>query len=318
MNQTLLVVLMVAQLILLPLALLAWLAFGPVTSSGAWLLKAAAVSSAVLALYFVLDWTFFTRYGRVLLLLLWVAALLYAGYRAWGAPFWAPLSGWGWVRLGGHILLLAVSVTLLATVWQGRRAPAAAVDLTFPLRDGVYHVAHGGSRKLLNAHMKVADPALHDWRGQMWGLDIVELYPAGNRARGFFPKELNRYAIFGEAVYAPCAGEVAAVENDLPDLIPPQSDSVNKAGNYVLLRCEQGGVVLLAHLRQHSVIVAPGQPVAAGELLGEIGNSGNTTEPHLHLSAQADVGVDTILDADPRPMRLNGRFPIRNSLFRVE
>jgi hypothetical protein len=175
-----------------------------------------------------------------------------------------------------------------------------------------YHVAHGGSRNIINGHMKVADPKLHAWRGQLWGLDIVKLYPAGNRARGFFPKDLNDYAIFGEPVYAPCTGQVLAVENNLPDLIPPESDTVNKAGNYVLLRCGENTAVLLAHFKQGSVTVQPEQMVAVGDRLGAIGNSGNTSEPHLHISAQYGAGSQTILDADPRPIVFSGRWLVRN------
>jgi hypothetical protein len=315
-NQFTITLIMLFQLVLLPLALLAWLAFAPAESGIAWLLKAAAVSGAAIALFFLADWTFLSDYGRPLLLLLLAVALLYSGYQMWGQPWWVRPSGWEWARLGVRGLLLAAAVPLVATILQSRRVPGPAVALDFPLRDGVFHVAHGGSRPLTNAHMKVAAPELNAWRGQMWALDVTALYPAGNRARGFFPQELDDYAIFGRPVYAPCAGEAAAIENDLPDLIPPQSDSVNKAGNYVMLRCEQGGYVLLAHLRRGSVTVAPGQQVAAGDLLGQVGNSGNTSEPHLHINAQADLGETTILDAEPRPMLLNGRFPLRNAIFR--
>jgi hypothetical protein len=162
--------------------------------------------------------------------------------------------------------------------------------------------------------MKVAAPELHVWRGQTWGLDIFRLYPAGNRARGFFSQDLRDYATFGEPVYAPCNGEVVEIENNLPDLIPPESDEVNKAGNHVLLRCAGDTAVLVAHLRQGTVVVQAGQAVSVGDRLGELGNSGNTTEPHLHISAQHGVGDETILDADPQPVTFEGRWLVRNNL----
>lgn len=67
------------------------------------------------------------------------------------------------------------------------------------------------------------------------------------------------------------------------------------AGNHVILRARppSGGApgaevfVALCHLRRGSIAVRPGQEVRIGELLGRCGNSGNSTEPHLHLQAMS-------------------------------
>jgi hypothetical protein len=303
---------MLAQLILVPGLLIAWQALGAAPSLGAWLLRSVAIGALLLLMGRLLDWTFLSYRGRYVVWGLFALALIYSGIRAWGKPLWARPEGWMWIPLIASTIILAGTALPLVRCFQGLRAPGESVDLTFPLQDGCFHVAHGGSRKIINAHIKVAAPGLHDWRGQMWGLDIVKLYPAGNRARGFFPRELGDYAIFGEPVYAPCAGEVVAVENELPDLIPPESDSVNKAGNYVLMACGDEAMILLAHLKRGSVVVEPGQCVAVGDRLGEVGNSGNTTEPHLHIHAQRGVGAATLLDAEPRPATFDGVWLVRN------
>lgn len=60
------------------------------------------------------------------------------------------------------------------------------------------------------------------------------------------------------------------------------------AGNHIILRGHHHGAdvyVALCHLQQGSIAVRPGQAVEAGELIGCCGNSGNSTEPHLHLQA---------------------------------
>jgi murein DD-endopeptidase MepM/ murein hydrolase activator NlpD len=67
--------------------------------------------------------------------------------------------------------------------------------------------------------------------------------------------------------------------------------------------------VLLAHLQHGSVAVATGDPVTVGDPIGRVGNSGNTTEPHLHIHA-----------FDPRtgegvPIRFDGGAPLRNRVF---
>ena len=69
------------------------------------------------------------------------------------------------------------------------------------------------------------------------------------------------------------------------EMTPPEMDRQNLAGNHIILEC--GGVwVLLGHLQRGSVGVAEGEPIARGQLLARVGNTGNTGEPHLHIHAQ--------------------------------
>ena len=67
------------------------------------------------------------------------------------------------------------------------------------------------------------------------------------------------------------------------------------AGNYVLVEGEEG-VAFYAHLRQRSVCVEEGQCVRRGDLIGKVGNSGNSTQPHLHFH---------LMDS-PSPLGSNG------------
>lgn len=172
--------------------------------------------------------------------------------------------------------------------------------LAFPLRDGRFVVAQGGGIGLLNHHS--------GHRAQRHALDITAVNAAGFRAGGLLPEDPARYAIFGKAVVSPCEGTVITAQDGLPDMAPPLRDRNNPAGNHVVLAC--GGIqVELAHLRRGSVAVEAGQNVAAGARLGAVGNSGNTTEPHLHIHA-----------VDPRTgaglqMSFGGTVPVRNTMF---
>ena len=66
------------------------------------------------------------------------------------------------------------------------------------------------------------------------------------------------------------------------------SDVDYPAGNYVALELDAAPLyAVYAHLRQHSIPVAEGQRVRRGEPIGACGNSGNTSEPHLHLQVHA-------------------------------
>ncbi len=72
-------------------------------------------------------------------------------------------------------------------------------------------------------------------------------------------------------------------------LFRPKADGSNidirpNAGNYVMIKSGPGIVAFMAHMRSGSVKVAAGQRVVAGQIIGEVGNSGNTTAPHLHIN----------------------------------
>jgi murein DD-endopeptidase MepM/ murein hydrolase activator NlpD len=75
--------------------------------------------------------------------------------------------------------------------------------------------------------------------------------------------------------------------------------------------------VLLAHLKQGSVAVKGGQRVAAGDIVGAVGNSGNTDEPHLHVHAQRPGRGILPLSGEPLAMRFGGRWYVRNDRVRT-
>jgi murein DD-endopeptidase MepM/ murein hydrolase activator NlpD len=55
--------------------------------------------------------------------------------------------------------------------------------------------------------------------------------------------------------------------------------------------------------------------VQVGDMLGQVGNSGNTSQPHLHLHAERGGAADQILTGEGVPIEFEGRFLVRNSLF---
>lgn len=113
---------------------------------------------------------------------------------------------------------------------------------------------------------------------------------------------------FGRPILSPIAGEVIAVHDGEPDhearrsplalivyaLSQPsriRGGAPAIAGNHVVIRVS-GAVVLIAHLRSGSVRVRHGQAVAVGAQLGECGNSGNSTEPHVHVQVSTSLSED--------------------------
>ena len=303
--------------VIAPLALLALLLFAkPVTRGEAAALVVAACAGLV-ALVATAPWLRFGLWLPALYALATLALAVRVGLRARRTPWVGQL-------LGERVRTLATAAVALAFVgvaaWsqEGRLvADRPALALQFPLRDGTFLVANGGTSLLLNAHVATLAEGerYRAWRGQSYGYDLVRIDAFGRRSRTPWPRTLADYHSFGAPVYAPCDGRVLETVNELPDRVPPARDRERLPGNFVLLDC--GGTwVVAAHLRQGSVAVAPNATVRTGDRLGEIGNSGNSDEPHLHLHAQRPGPLDSAFDADPLVITFDGRVLGRNSLVR--
>lgn len=293
----------------IPVALLAVVAYAPMTR-GAGLALAVLTGSYLAAIGLAGLWLALP----VWLPNLYAAALVAAMLRAWPrhAPARRPRSRRGWLTLAllGAITLVAAAIVLIAV--EARRPSRPPVGLEFPLPAGTYLVVNGGNHTLVNAHLATSTGERgRPYRGQSHGVDIVRVNLAGLRARGWLPADPAAYMSFGTAVRAPCAGRVVAAVDGLRDLPPPQVDRAHLAGNHVILDCA-GTWVVLAHLERGSVAVRTGQDIAALAPLGRIGNSGNTSEPHLHLHAQRPGSAAEPLGGEPLAITLNGRYLVRN------
>jgi hypothetical protein len=206
------------------------------------------------------------------------------------------------------VLVVGVVVTALI----GRQPHADPIDLAFPLNNGTYLVVNGGSHLLINAHLNtLKGDRFRAYRGQSFGVDLVRINRVGLRAPGWLPADPTVYVIFGDPVFAPCPGRVVVASDGAPDMPPPQPDRSHMAGNHVMLDCA-GTWVLLGHLQRGTVAVHMGQIVKTGDYLGRVGNSGNTSEPHLHVHAQRPGTDAEPLSGDPVPIRLAGRYLARN------
>lgn len=301
---------LVSQL-MVPVSLLAWLAFGRHATKARSVVVAALVATYVVAigiagLWLVLPWWLPFAYGAVAL---WTIARRFRGgdhrpqrHRAvWGVVV--------------TVLIGAVAALLLAIVGlavAGRRPPGDPVDLVFPLGSGTYLVVNGGSQALTNAHLGTLEgERFAPYRGQSYGVDLVRINRVGLRVPGLLPADPAAYLIYGDPVLAPCRGRVVLAEDGAADMPPPQADRGHMAGNHVILECGSAWIVL-GHLQRGSVAVQAGQVVEPGHVLGLVGNSGNTGEPHLHVHAQRPGSTIAPLSGEPVPIRLGGRYLVRN------
>lgn len=101
------------------------------------------------------------------------------------------------------------------------------------------------------------------------------------------PTDPASYRIFGDDVLAVADGTVAQSRNDLPEQTPgtyPQGIPLDEAdGNNLVLDIGNGFYVNYAHMRPGSVRFEAGQTVKRGDVLGAVGNTGNSVAPHLHV-----------------------------------
>lgn len=150
--------------------------------------------------------------------------------------------------------------------------PAATVRLP---ADVPLKVAWGGDNIENNYHSAVPD--------QRWAYDlIVEPYLLENA-------ELEDYGCYGVPVFAPADALVIAAQDGEPDATPGEISNNIEAplGNFVALQLpETGTYLIIAHMKPGSVLVEAGDTVEEGQQIGQCGNSGNTSEPHIHIHHQ--------------------------------
>jgi hypothetical protein len=149
--------------------------------------------------------------------------------------------------------------------------PAATVRLPadVPLR-----VAWGGDSIETNYHAAAPD--------QRWAYDLlVEPYLTGSTS-------LEDYGCYGVPVVAPVSGLVVSAHDGKPDETPgfTSNNFIAPTGNHVVIQMETGTYLVIAHLKQGSVRAKTGETVEEGQAIGECGNSGNTSEPHIHIHHQ--------------------------------
>jgi hypothetical protein len=167
-----------------------------------------------------------------------------------------------------------------------------------PLDDGDWLVGDGPSN--FSAHRRSLVPLNGKARvSQRFALDLVKIGPNGNTWHDNRSRPENFWG-YGEPVHAAAPGEVVAVVDSITDNAPdqplPPPSIATIAGNYVIMRIGPLTFCLFAHLARGSIRVKPGQRIRRGDVLGRLGNSGQTTGPHLHFQ---------VMDA-PSPLAAEG------------
>jgi len=194
--------------------------------------------------------------------------------------------------------------------------PYEGKPMAFPLRGEVFvhdgHDLYGHHRRLditggMTTHFGIKENFMR------YAHDFVITDRAGRmyKTDGASPGDWYGY---GAQILAPAAGTVSEVRNHLADNVmggpPPfredalMSDLTLILGNYVVLAHEDGTYSVLAHMKQGSVRVKPGQRVREGEVIGGMGMSGDAFLVHLHYQHQSGARFEDGLPAYFKKMRV--------------
>jgi hypothetical protein len=193
------------------------------------------------------------------------------GKRLLNGPWFRRLAFWGVVLLS---LTVAVSLSWLIANTLPYPPMEEGVVLDLPVR-GTWLAGHAGASEFTNFHST-----------HRYAIDVLKLGPDGRLVEGSDLVVTNWYG-YDEPVYAPADGQIVEVVDDLPCGPIGNRDTVNPAGNHVVIDIGNDRQVLLAHLVAGSVAVEEGEYVTSGALIGRVGNSGNSEAPHLHVQVQS-------------------------------
>ncbi|MDC2866880.1 M23 family metallopeptidase [Bacillus sp. BP-3] len=146
------------------------------------------------------------------------------------------------------------------------------VTIRLPFNETV-RIGWGGDRLQTNYH--AIEP------NQRWAYDFIA------QQKGVTSSQLKDYGIYGVEVIAPASGVVISVKDSEADLTPGNENFKSMVGNHIYIRLDETGTYLvLAHLKQGSVKVRAGQHIEEGAVIARVGNSGSSSEPHLHIHHQ--------------------------------
>jgi len=142
---------------------------------------------------------------------------------------------------------------------------------------GKWLVAWGGDTKELNQH--------HDARNQRFAFDFLGVDEKDKTRKG--DAQINEdYFAFGREILAPAEGIVTDVIRGVRDNSPGSMNPYSALGNAVFIQHREHEVSVLAHLKLGSITVKVGNKVKTGQVIALCGNSGNSSEPHLHYHLQ--------------------------------
>jgi hypothetical protein len=201
-----------------------------------------------------------------------------------------------------RIFWIVLTIAIVVGAYYGLYAyrdsiplPTDYVKLEFPLKNGKYIIMQSG--KAYNIHTSPVEK---------YALDIVKESNISSMFK-FKNTSLENGGTYGTSIYSPCKGVIRELRDGIKDQPIGIRDLSVGGGNILIIGCD-GFDVLLAHIKSGTFKVKIDDVVELGEELAQIGNSGNTDGPHLHIMAYRMNGETERI---PLPMVFNGKILYR-------
>jgi len=225
-----------------------------------------------------------------------------AGLRA-VVYMWVPITGTPPRAVRHRLTTKPDSGTASATVLETPPVPVSndLVVIAPPLRGGPWLAANGPSAE--SGHRRAMIPLFGSYYiAQRFAIDWVKIDATNKTYSGDSLKNSSYYA-YGNDALAVAAGIVTEVKDSIPENVPGINSRAvpitleTVGGNHVIVDIGGGHFAFYAHLQPGSIRVKVGGRVKRGQVLGLVGNSGNSTEPHLHFhvsDASSPLGSEGI------------------------
>lgn len=140
--------------------------------------------------------------------------------------------------------------------------------------EGEWVVFWGGTNEMVNYH--------YSYDNQRYAYDLVKTGKDNETNKDTDYLNENYFA-YNKDILAPEDGKVIKVIDGVKDNVPGEMNANNPEGNYVIIEHENNEYSMLAHLKKGSIKVKTGELVNEGQHIGQCGNSGHSSEPHLHF-----------------------------------
>lgn len=136
-----------------------------------------------------------------------------------------------------------------------------------------WFVFWGGTNQFINYH--------YVYDEQRYAYDLVIL--KNGKSYSSDPKKNENFYAYNKEIIAPADGIVIKVIDGIEDNVPGEMNPELPEGNCIIIEHPNNEYSMLAHLKNHSILVEEGERVKKGQVIGFCGNSGNSTETHLHF-----------------------------------
>ncbi len=303
--------------LVVPLALILWTWTRSYKSMTTWAIQMLVLISYTAFIFLMGSWVYASFYLRYAILILTIVAAIWSFTQVRGLSLFVTPPFSGWTGYGAGLIISAVLVYLVVGAVRSHFYNETPVNLAFPFKDGTYAVFEGGNGRassLMNYHYGASiHKGARTNLSMRYAVDITRVTPWGNDADGFLPTQNDKYAVFNQVVYSPCDGEVFHVEDKWPNETPWSGNPPYNVGNHVVITSNDFGV-LMGHLQKGSILVKTGDWVKKGQPIAQSGNSGWTSQPHLHIQAMRK-STGSFWGWEGMPILFDGKNPVKNSLF---